>query len=115
MARTAPFRPFARRRPRLHQEKDLLEQLRDFCVNLLGALFYHTWTSIHSAKGFPDVVIVSGDRLIFAELKQDGENPTPEQQQWLEALRRCTTVEVYIWRNRDLAEACHIIHWGRES
>lgn len=62
----------------------------------------HGWRTAVSAdgKGFPDLVLVRGNRLIFAELKRDGEVPTPEQEQWFKALRG-TQAEVYLWEPRD--------------
>jgi hypothetical protein len=54
----------------------------------LGGLVYHTHDSRRSAAGFPDLVIVfeRTGAILFAELKQDGKHPTPEQNQWLRAL-----------------------------
>ena len=36
--------------------------------------------------GFPDLVLVRRGRVIFAELKRDDKEPTPEQQKWLDEL-----------------------------
>lgn len=47
-------------------------------------------------KGFPDLVLVRGDRLIFAELKTlDGEM-SDEQLDWMYDLWH-TGVECYLW------------------
>ena len=62
----------------------------------LGWLCYHTWRSDHSEAGYPDLTMVKGDRLIFAELKAEGKKPEPEQRRWLDALSTATR-EVYIW------------------
>lgn len=35
--------------------------------------------------GFPDLCMVRRGRVIFAELKMEGKEPTDEQQKWLEA------------------------------
>jgi hypothetical protein len=62
-------------------------------------LVYHTHDSRHSAAGFPDLVLVKPPRLIFAELKAEGKNPTPEQEVWLRALEKLWPhVEVQVWR-----------------
>lgn len=57
------------------------------------------------SAGFPDLVLVKGKRLIFAELKRDGEHPTDEQNEWLSALSEiaeCSMcVSVTVWRPSD--------------
>jgi hypothetical protein len=45
--------------------------------------------------------MVKGPRLIFAELKAEGEQPTPEQREWLRDLAGAGEVEVYVWRPSD--------------
>lgn len=37
-------------------------------------------------KGWPDLTLVRDDRMIFAELKRDGEKATPEQEEVLRLL-----------------------------
>ncbi len=58
-----------------------------------------TWITPVQAdgKGFPDLVMVRGERLIFAELKQDKARLTAEQIGWLDELS-ATKAEVYTWR-----------------
>jgi hypothetical protein len=53
-------------------------------------------------KGWPDLVLIRGERLIFAELKTDGAALTPEQD-WVNALL-AATAEVYVWRPADWPE-----------
>lgn len=53
--------------------------------------------------GFPDLVLVRGPRLIFAELKSDSGRVRPDQQEWLERLAG-TSAEVYVWRPADVKE-----------
>ena len=48
-------------------------------------------------KGFPDLVLVRGTRLIFAELKVGKNKPTPEQFEWLARLMGAGA-ECYVWR-----------------
>jgi len=55
-------------------------------------------------KGFPDLVLVRKDRLIFAELKSSTGRTTPQQQQWLDCLALIPSVEVYLWRPTDWQE-----------
>lgn len=94
----------------------------------LGWLGYHTHRSQHSPAGFPDLVLVKGGRLIFAELKRQAASakPTEEQRRWLAELGRVSDVGAalasyapdyvdgitggaplvgaYLWRPRDLLD-----------
>lgn len=53
-------------------------------------------------KGWPDLVLVR-DVVIFAELKVAGRKPTPEQSQWIEALR-AAGAQVHLWTPADWPE-----------
>ena len=75
-------------------------------------LVYHTHDSRRSAPGFPDLVLAHPDgRLIFAELKRDGQYPKTEQRLWLSALSRVAEenplVEVFLWRPSDWENIVH--------
>lgn len=50
--------------------------------------------------GWPDLVMVRGDRLVFVELKRDRTKPTGLQDTVLTILSQ-TRAEVYVWRPRD--------------
>lgn len=52
-------------------------------------------------RGFPDIVAVRKDRVIWAELKVPPNKPTLDQQAWLEALKAAGQ-EVYLWTPADL-------------
>lgn len=52
--------------------------------------------------GFPDLTMVRGERLIFAELKAMGGRLGKGQPEWIESLKR-TGAEVYLWRPSDEA------------
>ena len=60
-------------------------------------LFYHTHDSIGSQAGFPDLVMVRGKRLIFAELKTEKGKLSMQQLEWTTGLTE-TAAEVYVWR-----------------
>lgn len=77
-------------------EKQFLRAVREL-AEWFGWRLYHTWNSIHSPAGFPDLVLVRPPRVIFAELKVRGRKPTPAQQEWLNLLGECPQVEVYLW------------------
>ena len=63
-------------------------------MSLAGA-FYHTFDSnSRQAKGFPDLCLVRGKRLIFAELKTDTGKLTADQEAWLIALGAVPGLEV---------------------
>ena len=86
-------------------ENQLLEAVRGY-AKLTGWLTYHTHDSRRSEPGFPDLVMVRGGRLIFAELKREGGNPTPEQRIWLAELGdvgrySLGNVRCYLWKPSD--------------
>jgi hypothetical protein len=80
-------------------EKQFTQQVIEL-AQLFGWRVYHTWLSVKSASGFPDLCLVRGNRLIFAELKSDRGVLTSAQKEWLEALKQ-TSAEVYLWRPSD--------------
>ncbi|HEV2256109.1 MAG TPA: VRR-NUC domain-containing protein [Streptosporangiaceae bacterium] len=67
----------------------------------LGLLRYHTHDARRSPKGFPDLVLAGPGGVLFRELKTQRGQPTPEQQQWLDALA-AANADVDIWRPADL-------------
>jgi len=42
-------------------------------------------------------------KTVLAELKRDGGKLTRAQVEWIELLRQCPGIEVYVWFPRDLA------------
>jgi hypothetical protein len=69
----------------------------------LGWLAYHTHDSRRSAAGFPDLVLCRPPRVVFAELKREGERPRLEQREWLEALAQAGA-ETYLWTPAEWAD-----------
>lgn len=70
-------------------------------AQLAGWRVYHTHDSRHSPAGFPDLVMVRGRRLVFAELKSGRGKVSAAQQQWLQALAGVPGAEVRVWRPAD--------------
>ena len=70
-------------------------------AELYGWMIYHTYDSRRSNPGFPDLVMVRDNRVIFAELKTMKGKVTKHQERWLEALAK-TQVEVRLWRPSDI-------------
>lgn len=94
-------------------EKELREQVRDLC-KVFGWKFYFTWTSIHSPRGMPDLILCRPPRIIFAELKTEKGHPSPHQQEWLDLLDECGgNIECYVWRPADIESIAEILSLGR--
>lgn len=70
----------------------------------LGWRRYHVRNSkagiVQGEVGFPDLVLVRGNRVLFIELKRENGKTTPEQVAWLEAFL-LAGLEVYVWRPSD--------------
>jgi hypothetical protein len=62
---------------------------------------YHTHDSRRSQPGFPDLVLVRGEELIFAELKTEKGRVRPEQVEWMAVLEQVPGVDVFLWRPSD--------------
>ena len=71
------------------------------CGLTFGWKVYHTHDSRHSEEGFPDLVMLRGERMIVAELKVGGKVPTRAQVDWLLAFSRVAGSECYLWDETD--------------
>jgi VRR-NUC domain len=69
-------------------------------------------------KGWPDLVLIRGTRLVFAELKRDGAKLSPDQDRVLELLRGLRLLlpglgaigpEVYVWHPADFDNIIEIL------
>lgn len=95
-------------------EKKFQAMVVKLAVKTFGWTAYHTHNSRRSAKGFPDLVLVKpGRRVVYAELKTDTGETTPEQDVWLALLRR-TDARVFLWRPSDLNEIAAVLGSGPE-
>ena len=78
-----------------------------------GWLVYHSWTSLNSAKGFPDLVLCHPRHgVVFAELKTATGKVTKEQQDWLDTLSMAGA-RAYVWRPGDAYAVWTLIATGR--
>ena len=78
-------------------------------ARLYGWLAYHTWSSIHSAAGFPDLVLVRPPRLLFLELKSAKGKLSPTQLQWGSALSACPGAWYGVFRPDDLERIADLL------
>ena len=81
-------------------EAELMANVRQLC-RMLGLRVYHTYDSRRSDPGFPDLVIVGAERVIYRELKSDRGRLSAEQRAWLDALGRAGQ-DADVWRPGDL-------------
>jgi hypothetical protein len=89
-------------------EKALQEAVRRLALDH-GWLYFHVADARKSPYGFPDTVVVRGERLLFAELKMPEKKPTPTQQRWLDGLAQVTQVSVALWRPDDWPQIVEVL------
>jgi hypothetical protein len=59
-------------------------------------------------KGFPDLCMVRGDRIVFAELKREKAKLTDEQVGWIKLLQQ-TQAEVYVWYPLEIDQIAELL------
>lgn len=89
-------------------ERDLDHQIMDL-AKLFGWTSYHTWTSVHSAPGFPDRVFIRPPRIVFIEEKSAKGRLTEAQEKWAELLKACPGVEYMMARPSDLEAVAELL------
>lgn len=68
-----------------------------------------------NAKGYPDLTLARGPgfatRVVVAELKMPGNDPTPEQYAWLAAFEAsgCGVLKAFVWRPGDWDDIVSIL------
>lgn len=62
-----------------------------------------------NAKGWPDLLLFRGPRLVVAELKSATGKVATEQEAWLARFRLIPGAEVYVWRPDDMGEIVRIL------
>jgi hypothetical protein len=80
-------------------EIDLQHEVMGLCRDL-GLYHYHPWTSVNSAAGWPDSVII-GNRVLFRELKSQSGRLTREQAEVGRKLKAAGQ-NWRVWRPSDL-------------
>lgn len=78
-------------------EKQFLQQVVTL-AKICGWKHYHTWTSIHSPRGMPDLILCRPPRLVFAELKTMKGKLSEYQVEWMDILADTPHSEVFLWR-----------------
>ena len=94
---------------------------RDWQGQVMRLAFSRGWKHYHApdnkpingriqkvVAGFPDLVLVKNERLIFAELKKELGVVAEAQTEWLEALA-LTGAECYVWRPSQLRDVVAIL------
>jgi len=95
---------------------DLAHAYKWRVAHFRAAMTKHGWRTPVQADGagFPDLVLVRGDRVIFAELKTEKGRLTRQQYDWRIALcsvahGREANVQVHVWRPSDFDEVQGIL------
>jgi hypothetical protein len=89
-------------------EADHMAMVRELAEARGWHLQYHTHDSRRSDPGWPDDVFARPPRIIFVEYKRENGQPSPEQAEWLEALKDCEQ-EAYLWRPSDQDEIDRVL------
>jgi hypothetical protein len=66
-----------------------------------GWRHYHSYSSLRSPTGWPDLYLIRDTDAIAAELKRNVGRVSPAQDAWLDAHARVTHVGAHVWRPRD--------------
>ena len=74
-----------------------------------GWLVFHDRDSRGSRPGLPDLVLVKPPYLYFMELKAERGTLTPEQREWLMALRQCSVLKAGVFRPRQAREIAQFL------
>ena len=89
-------------------EKQWMAQVVEL-AGIFGWDHYHPWLSIHSPRGWPDLALCRPPRLVLAELKSEKGKVSEAQDRWMDLLRECAGVEVYLWRPSDIDDVANVL------
>ena len=74
-----------------------------------GWLVFWAWPPYKSPPGYPDLTMIRGNRIVFAELKAISGYLKPHQRQVLKELSATGKVEVYVWMTVDWDELVGVL------
>ena len=99
-------------KPPLPLEKDFQKKIVAM-AKLYGWRVFHDYDSRRNTAGFPDLVMVRGGYIIFAELKRSPKHkPSKAQIDWLTAL---VDAEVIASMNQGRPPAVQVFLWDRQD
>lgn len=87
--------------------QDTVTEFADLC----GWWWWHDNDPRRNRAGLPDLMLVRGPRLVYAELKRQGEKPSPTQVDVLARLA-ATAAEVYLWQPSDWPDVEAVLRRG---
>ena len=100
-------------------EADFLKQVTQLAeirqwswLHLRPAMTQHSWRTPISGplgKGWPDLLLVRRERILFVELKREGAKPTPEQVDVLGILGGVG--ETAVWWPQDWETIERVLRW----
>lgn len=70
-------------------------------LRLMGWRVYHSWISIRSEPGFPDLIAIRPPRLVVIETKSLRGTVTDAQREWLASFAGVPGVETHVLRPTD--------------
>ena len=94
------------------REQDFLNNVVDL-AHLRGWKVHHSrpaWTGVgwrtalQGDPGCPDLLLVRKPRVILSELKSEKGKISDVQTSWVEELKGCPGIELYLWRPDDWNE-----------
>lgn len=74
---------------------------------------YFTHDSRGSPPGFPDLVLVKEECLIFVELKTETGVVSCDQKTWIERLRNAKTIRTFLWRPSNQKDILNVLQCPR--
>ena len=77
-------------------EKDFLDRVRQYARLRGWEHVYHSWASIHSPRGFPDLFMIRDGRALAIELKSGKNQPTEPQADWIDALNAVPGITAFV-------------------